>query len=421
MAQAPLEGYRALDLTFDEVTLCGRMLADLGVDVIKVEPPGGDPTRDRGPFYGDDSDPEKSLLWFAYNRGKRSVTCNLETEDGRDVFRDLVPTADWVLESFPPGMMQEWGLGYDRLRELHPGLVMTSVTPFGSVGPHSEFRGPDLVLSNLGGMSYLAGDPEREPLRVSRPQYYLHAAGEACVGSMIAFHYRQRTGEGQHVDVAAQLAVIRVLMNAAAYPEMEGYNLEREGRWTGGEIKTPTSLACEDGYVMLLIGGGETVGPPTDRMMEWILEEEPQLMPDELRKTEWSDMDLNEVRRMGEEGQALINLTVETCESFFATRTKQSLYQGAVERGILLAPIYDTSDLPEDVQLEARDYWDEVEHPELDDTLHYPGPWTRNTESPLRRDHGRAPLIGEHNATVYGEELDMSNGELVRLARAGVI
>ncbi len=132
-----LDGFRALDLTDEKGFLCGRLLGDLGVDVIKIEPRGGDPARRVGPFFHDTSDPEKSLLWFAYNANKRGITLNIEMVEGQELFKRLVKTADFVIESSPPGYMDRLGLGFFALREINPRIIMTSILPFGQTGPYS--------------------------------------------------------------------------------------------------------------------------------------------------------------------------------------------------------------------------------------------------------------------------------------------
>ena len=141
-----LEGYRALDLTDEKGFLCGKVLAELGVDVIKVEKPGGDPSRKVGPFWHDEKEPEKSLYWFAYNSSKRGITLNFETEEGKSLFRDLVKSADFVIESFAPGELDELGCGYSELCRIKKDIILTSITPFGQSGPYSKYRATDLTL-----------------------------------------------------------------------------------------------------------------------------------------------------------------------------------------------------------------------------------------------------------------------------------
>lgn len=154
---------RVLDLTDQKGVYCTKLLADLGADTIKIEKPGGDPMRRVGPFFHDESDPEKSLYWFHFNTSKRGITLNLETADGREILKRLAGSADVVVETFPPGHLAEIGLGYSVLRQLNPRLVLTSITPFGLTGPHRDFKGSDLIAQAMGGLMYLAGFPEDPP------------------------------------------------------------------------------------------------------------------------------------------------------------------------------------------------------------------------------------------------------------------
>jgi crotonobetainyl-CoA:carnitine CoA-transferase CaiB-like acyl-CoA transferase len=213
-----LSPYRVLDLTDEKGLLCAKTLADLGADVIKIEPPGGCPSRKIGPFYKDIPHPEKSLFWFAYNANKRGITLNVECEDGREIFKKLVATADIVIESFPPGSMKTKGLGYDDLCRIKPDIILTSITPFGQDGPYKNFQVSDLVCYlvcwSMGGFAYLTGDSDRPPVQVSFPQAYLTGANEAAVATMVALYHREISGEGQHVDVSIQASIAKNMMNA---------------------------------------------------------------------------------------------------------------------------------------------------------------------------------------------------------------
>jgi crotonobetainyl-CoA:carnitine CoA-transferase CaiB-like acyl-CoA transferase len=185
-----LSPFRALDLTDEKGFLCGRILGDLGADVIKIEKPGGDPARDIGPFYHDIPDPEKSLFWFAFNANKRGITLDIENPDGQEIFKQLVKSADFAIESFPPGYMDSLGLGYLALSEINPKIILTSITPFGQTGPYKDYKASDLIAMAMGGQMYLCGDPDRPPVRVSFPQAYCHAGAQGAMGTMIAHIHR---------------------------------------------------------------------------------------------------------------------------------------------------------------------------------------------------------------------------------------
>ena len=182
--QKLLSPYRVLDLTDEKGLLCGKILGDMGADVIKIERPGGDSARQLGPFYHDDPDPEKSLYWFAFNTNKRGITLNIESADGLDVFKRLVKSADFVVESFAPGHMDRLGIGYRDLEQINPGVILVSITPFGQSGPYVErlYKDTDMILWALGGMMAICGDPDRPPNQISFPHAYLHGGAEAAQG-----------------------------------------------------------------------------------------------------------------------------------------------------------------------------------------------------------------------------------------------
>ena len=177
-----LAPYRALDLTDEKGLICGKVLADMGADVIKVEKPGGDPARRIGPFYHDDPDPEKSRSWFAFNANKRGITLDIETADGKEIFNRLVKTADLVIESFDPGYMESLGLGYPDLEKINPLIILVSITPFGQSGPYVDqgYKVNDMIAWALGGTLYITGDPDRPPNQVTFPQAYLHGGMEGA-------------------------------------------------------------------------------------------------------------------------------------------------------------------------------------------------------------------------------------------------
>src|ERR1700675_2350144 len=202
-----LSPYRVLDLTTERGLLCGQMLADMGADVIKVEPVGGSPARSIGPFYQDAPHPDRSLYWWAYNRNKRAITLDLERDAGRDLLRSLVERVDFLIESHNPGYLHQYNLGFAGLAKINPALIYVSITPFGQDGPKASYADSDLIIMAAGGPLILAGDSDRPPVRLSIPQAYLHACADAAVASLAAHHERTTSGLGQHVDVAAEQSV----------------------------------------------------------------------------------------------------------------------------------------------------------------------------------------------------------------------
>lgn len=414
MNEKALSRYRVLDLTDEKGLLCGKLFADLGADVIKIERPGGDPARNIGPFYNDVPHPEKSLFWFAYNTGKRDVTLNIETADGQELFKRLVKSADLVVESFPPGYMESLGLGYQTLSELNPRLIMTSITPFGQTGPYAHWKGPDMVPWAMGGYMWMTGEPGRAPLRISHPpQAYLHASAMAAIGSLMALHYRARTGEGQHVDVSAQQCPTWMLTHTYAYWDLMKVNLGRAGMWRQfGQIRLRTLWPCQDGYITFMLSGG-LIGAKGQRRVVELMDRE-GMAPDWLKELDWEQLDAFTAT------QEEIEPIVEAFGAFFKTKTKAWLLKEAVAGGIMVAPVNSIEDVVRDPQLKARDYWVEVEHPELSTTIAYPSAPCKLTETPWQI-KGRAPLIGEHNSDIYETELKLSREELIAMKAAGVI
>jgi len=181
--------------------ICAKMLGDLGADVIKIEFPGGSPSR-IAPFYKDIYHPEKSLLWFAYNVNKRGITLDISKAKGQELFKQLVNTADIVVESFKPGYMEQLGLGYASLCKIKTNIIMTSITLFGQNGPKANYKGSELTAWASGSYLYICGNSERPPTWISFPQAFLFCGAEAAVGTMTALWHRQVTDEGQHVDVS---------------------------------------------------------------------------------------------------------------------------------------------------------------------------------------------------------------------------
>jgi benzylsuccinate CoA-transferase BbsE subunit len=403
----PLSPYRALDLTDEKGYFCGQILTLLGADVIKVEPPGGDPGRNIGPFYHDIPDKNKSLYFFAYNTNKRSITLNIETRDGRKIFRRLLKTADFVIESFAPGYMDKMGLSYQNLSKINPRLIMVSITPFGQNGPYKDWKGPDIVAIGMGGLSYMTGSPDRPPVRVSVDQAYTIAGSQAAMGAMIAHYYREASGRGQQVDTSIQESVAISPFMAPITWYLEKSIVRRVGPF---RPKTGRHLwPCKDGYVAWRIYGGR-LGAKTRAVAEWA---DSEGEAGELTKVNWEKVDyLGAAPEKFERWQSLFG-------EFFLTHTKAELCREALAKGIVLFPASTPKDLLEDPQLKARGYWTRVEHPELGSTVIYPGPLYKSSE--ITWEIRRAPLIGEHNAEVYEKEMGFSKEELVILKHGGVI
>lgn len=405
-----LSPYRALDLTDEKGLLCGRILGDLGADVIKVERPGGDSARNIGPFYQDIPDPEKSLSWFASNTNKRGITLNIESADGKNIFKKLVKTADFVIESFDPGYMDSLGLGYSALSEINPRLIMASITPYGQTGPYRNYKACDLTLQASGGLMYVSGDPDRPPVRISFPQAYYHASVHAASGALIAHYLRETTGEGQHVDVSAHESVWICCMVESYYWPTLGFTQKRMGpSIRRGPNLMRDAWVCKDGQINFRIMTG-IYGRSAINLIKWMEEEG---MAGDLAGLR--DLDKIDIYKIT---QKEIDHIENVIGAFFTQKTRAELQKGAIQRRIYLQASHTPEDIAKDEQLASRDFWKSVEHPELGASLTYLGlPFLLSEEHPIKR----PPLIGEHNIEVYKGELGLSGEQICALKQANII
>ena len=415
--------HRVLDLCEGRGHLCGKILGDLGADVIQIEKPGGDPARNTGPFYQDIPDPEKSLWWFAYNMNKRGITLDIETADGREIFKRLAKNADFVIESFEPGYMDKLDLGYLSLEQINPRVILVSINAFGQTGPYAHYKAPDIVLMSMGGQAFMAGDDDRPPVQISYPHAWQFAALHACVGAMNAHYWREMTGEGQHVDSSGQAGVVWTNMNANVIWDLLQADVKRGGAVRRGErinpdgstteIATKVTYPCKDGYIFSFFAGGPVAGSRMRIFVDWMDEED--MAPEWMKNLDWvNDYDVATV------SQEMIDRTNEAVEPFLMKYTMKELYEGALKRNHWLVPIGTPKSIFEDRQLAFRKFWEKIEHSELDAALTYPGWPIKQSETPWRPQR-RAPLIGEHNKEIYVEELGLTNDELAILKGIGAI
>jgi benzylsuccinate CoA-transferase BbsE subunit len=409
-----LDIYRVLDLTDMEELLCGKLLGDLGADVIKIERPTGDTARSIGPFYHDEINPEKSLFWFAFNTSKRGITLNIETTDGQEIFKRLVKGADCVIESFPPGYMNRLGLGYEVLESINPGVVLVSISPFGQSGPYQDYKAPDIIAWAMGGEMYLSGDGDRPPVRVSyHSQAHTHAAVEAAAGAMAALYYRAISGEGQQVDVSVQECVAQVSHQFSTMPWDTNRVIQtRAGGSPLSNIRVTRIWPCKDGYVIFSVSTGVHVKRNNLPLFEWM--ESEGMADDFLLKFDWDTFDFRTTT------QDIVDRLEEPIRKFFLLYNSAELMQLGVKHRVQVYPVSTTANIIENAQLASRGYWVELEHPELATTIKYPGAFAKASEAPLSVTR-RAPLIGEHNQDIYIRELGFSQEELLILKQAKVI
>jgi crotonobetainyl-CoA:carnitine CoA-transferase CaiB-like acyl-CoA transferase len=390
-----LSCYRILDLTTEKAFMCGRALSDWGAEVIKIEPPGGDPARFRGLFPDDKVDPEKNLTWLAFNANKKSVTLDITSKAGKELFKKLVKTADAVIESYAPGYLDSIGLGYKDLSAVNPGIVLTSISGFGQEGPYKNYKDPDIVVRALGGMVYTAGYDDRPPLTVSYEHSHSAGAMNGAAGTMIALIQRAHTGKGQHVDAITQQA-LDIICSA----EIEGpYALfgqipTRHGRarasvtlLDGSTFYNTLLWPCKDGYIALNLLLNPTAAKNNHSMMKYLKKDGIDigfLEGWDWEKKSWEHMTREQAEKL-----------MDSLGKFFLNHTKDELLKLAVENRFQLGPCNNAEDVLKHPQLAARKFWKEIEHPGLG-KLKFPGGAVVTTQGYVGP-RTRAPKIGEHN------------------------
>ncbi|MET0986038.1 MAG: CoA transferase [Steroidobacteraceae bacterium] len=420
-----LAGFRVLDLTDQRGLLAGHVLAQMGADVIQVEPPSGNAARHQPPLQG-----ERSFFWEAYAAGKRSITCDIDSETGRALFLRLAATADVLIESSGVGVLACQRLGYDDLKAANPRLIYVAITPFGSYGPKARYADSDLVLWAAGGALLPCRDGPDAPLRMSVPQAYLHASADAAVAALIALSARRVTGRGQYVDVSVQQSVAQATLSSvlAAAVGHEGFDLAQTAAAQGTTKPGKKSLdlsgsgartrrskwQAADGLVEFHLGIGSAAGGSTNALFAWMCEAgecderfkdwDWITLPARLESDEISDADLQAARAV--------------IARFFATRRKDDIEREAGRRKIMLAAIMTTNDLLANEHFAARGYFDTLEGPQ--GAYRTPGRFAIASNDGLVRAKP-APALGQDNEHVWRNIVGLAADELARVQRERVI
>jgi len=363
----PLSGIRVVELgEHVSAPFCGKLLADFGAEVVKVELPGrGDIARNYGPFPKDKPHPEKSGLFLLLNTNKKGITLNWKVEAGAEILRRLIQLSDVVVENFSPGTLENLGLGYEALKSLNPRVILTSISYFGGTGPYRGFRGADIVIQAMGGLMWLTGLPERPPLKLPGPQADYQAGLFAAIATLAALILREETGRGQHIDISEMEVVASLLEGALLSYAYSETIRKRRG--------APPRARCRDGELIL----------PPELYQEDFGHLVSTLSPPELKE-----------------------------------HAAKEVFHQAQEWRLPVAPVREVTDSLADPQLRSRGFWQEVEHP-------FMGRVTLPT-SPFKVDQGwaefgRAPLLGEHNEELYCGWLGYSKEELAELKAGGII
>jgi len=389
-----LAPYRVLDLTDESGFSCGKILADLGADVIKVEPPGGDPTRRIDNFY-----------FISYNTSKRGITLNLESSRGLDMLHQMAARADLLIETFPPGT-----LDYHALHQLNSRLIVVSITPFGQTGPYRNYKGSDLIIMAMGGLMSLTGEPGKAPLRVSLPQSPMWAGMYGAAGALVAHYHREATNTGQHVDVSMQSSMLWALAHAPAFWSTNRVSPQRDGSRITGRSMTGARMRaiyeCKDGYLNFIIYGGNAGRRSNQALVQWMAEH--GLTTERLLNKDWSRFSIQTST------QVEIDEIEEPAAKLFRLYRKSEFLEQSFKRDIMGYPVANAHDILNDPHLQDRQFWKSL------DNLKFPGLFAQFSESvplPMRP----APRLGEHNAEVYRSEFGFGEAEITRLREEKVI
>jgi crotonobetainyl-CoA:carnitine CoA-transferase CaiB-like acyl-CoA transferase len=431
MTDGALSDIRVLDLTCELGAYCTKLLADLGADVIKVEPPGGSPARNIGPFVHDEPAPDRALHFLNMNTSKRSVTLDLRMEDGRALYRRLAQTAQVVVEDFPPGFLDSLGVGFGNLSAADPALVYCAVTPFGQDGPRAGYLGPDLVAIAMAGVLILAGDPADPPNRLYGNQGYYTASIGAAQGVLAALIHRDNTGEGQFVDVSMQEALSMAQETAMMTWDLQKFNRARMGALGLLPVQIPGigTYECSDGHVYAAVG--TPAGARWTDLLSWMEEEgkaedlgqEPYLGVIQQLDMAYITAIMGAFRLNPEEVKPKLPVLQhigEVLQRFMLTKTKWEAYEQGQARRLLIGIVSTPQDLVESPQLNARKWFQDVRVDYLGETLRFPGAPYRFSATPagaLRP----PPSCGEHNVDVLCGELGLTTEELNALTAAAVV
>ena len=400
MAQAALEGIRVIDLTHHVAgPYCTKLLADFGAEVIKVERPGvGDPARHSGPFAADIPDPDRSLPFLYLNTSKRSITLDIKTDAGQDILKQLVQDAHLVVENFRPDTLQRLGLGFEELQKINPSLVMVSISNFGQTGPYRDYEATDIVEYALGGLMYIFGLNEREPLKHALNQAQYKAGANAASGAAIALLHQQFTGQGQLVDVSIQESIASALRDTATAYGYTGVVRWRQPREAGDIPRGPVRVS--DGYIMPITFGAVDWEATAEFLDAPALSDEKFATPESrVQNAELLDTILSEA---------------------FQKRDKFELfYEAHRQRRLIYGVVHDPEEVLKNPQYIWREFFQEIEHP-VAGRLTYPGAPFIMSETPWNVS-APAPTLGQHNQEVFRDRLGIAEKELSRLFAGGVI
>lgn len=393
-----LTGLRVLDLTDQKAAFCSKLLADMGAYVIKVERPGGDTSRNTGPFMGNEPHPEKSLSFFYNNTGKSGITLNIEHKEGKKIFLALVKKNDVIVESFSPGYLDKLGLGFKSLSRINTKIILASVTGFGQTGPRKDYKSCDLVASAFGGQMSVTGS--LKPLKHYGEQSYLTASLFAATGILLALRKQRMTGKGDHLDISIQEAVASTLEHVMVRFFHENIIPKRQGSLHWDNLFH--IFECRDGFIQI------TLFDKWETFVEWM---DSEGLAQDLVNQDY----LDETYRINR-----LDHIIKIIENWTKTHTVKELF----ELGQLMQFPWARVDSPQKVvespQLKARGFFKDICPARNDIIKKCPGLPYQFGSKP-NQSVSRAPLTGEDNLNLYGKELGFSKEKLEELSSIGII
>ncbi|MEZ4494186.1 MAG: CoA transferase [Dehalococcoidia bacterium] len=408
MTERALEGVRVVEFTDELGSYCGKLLADLGADVVKVEPPGGGLQRRNPPFFHDREGIDTSLDFWFHNTSKRSIVLDLDDPKDCEIAANLARRAQVLLEDMPPGHLAEHGLGFDELKASNPALVYTSVTGFGQTGPHSHWAYSDIVGQATGGVMTLAGEPADPPNQIAGRQANISASIQAAQGTMAALLYAEAAGQGQQVDVSAQES-----LSMSQETAMQTWDFQKRNRTRTGErgmlpISLPALGVYEalDGYVYVMVLA--PAGADLPELVAWMAEED---KAEDLGEEPYASLIgtlnmayLTQVMTDPSKAASVagqLQHIHEVIGRFIASKPARDVYEQGQQRSLLFGLVSTPEDLANNTQLRARDWFQEVEPAAAGEAVEFPGLPYRLSETPGRL--GPPPKLDEHRDSILAE------------------
>ncbi|MCX5910866.1 MAG: CoA transferase [Deltaproteobacteria bacterium] len=404
MPPRPLEGIRVIDLTrIYAGPYCSMLFADMGAEVIKVEPPEGELIRDNPPMVkegeGGPHDRSRSGYFLALNRNKYGITLNLKHPKAVEIFQELIKIGDVVLENYAPGVMKRLGIDYPLLREINPRIIMCSISGFGQTGRYSERLAFDVISQAMSGLMSITGHPDNPPTRVGTSLGDVNAAVHAAFAIMTALYYREKTGIGQYIDVSMLETMVGILEGGIV-------------RWTiGKELLTPigsmnpheapmAAFRCRDGYIIIATVGNE----------HW------QRFCRAVHRPDWAEDPEYRTKRQRWEKKHLLQ---EEIEKITAQYTVKEVGEMMDQERVANSPIFNIKQVIEDPHLKDRGYFVDIDHPVIGKAK-IPGIPFKMSETPGSVERP-SPLVGEHNELILGKYLGMNREEIEKLKGEGAI